>query len=108
MSVAAFTATNDYEIRYEIQPWAGQIRLRLWEPAVTIERPTEQVQPYLYLANFSFGTVAEAEAYLRNHLLSNGAFDVPESNFPSAGAVAILPYPTWGTDAVESPPQLDG
>jgi hypothetical protein len=99
MSVAAFTDTSDHEIRYEIQALPGQIRLRLWEPAVTVDHPSEeQVQPYLYLANFNFDTLAEAEAYLRNYLLENGAFDVPESNFPKAGAVEILPYPTWGLE----------
>ena len=98
MSVAAFTTTSDHEIRYQIQTVAGQVRLRLWEPSVTVESPTEQVQPYLYLANFNFNTIAEAEAFLRDHLLSNGAFDVPESNFPQEGAVEILPYPTWGLE----------
>ncbi len=100
MSVAAFTTTSDHEIRYEIQPLAGQFRLRFWEPAVARDNSSEPLQPYLYLANFSFDTLAEAEAYLRDHLLNNGAFDVPENNFPPAGAVEILPYPTWGLEEI--------
>lgn len=55
----------------------------------------EQPLPYLYVANFTFDTIAEAEASLRDHLLNNGAFDVPDSNFPHEGEIAILPYPTW-------------
>jgi len=97
MSVA-YSLTGDYAIRYRLQTAPGQVKLQLWEPPISANRESASPVPYLYLANFSFDTVTEAEAYLRHYLLRNGAFDVPETNFPEEGEVAILPYPTWGTE----------
>jgi len=97
MSVA-YSLTGDYTIRYRLQIAPEQVKLQLWEPPVVTNQESAPPAPYLYLANFTFGTVTEAEAYLRNYLLKNGAFDLPETNFPAEGEVAILPYPTWGRD----------
>lgn len=97
MSVA-YSFTGDHAIRYRLQIAPDQVKLSLWEPAIAPPQSAESPLPYLYLANFTFDTVAEAESYLRNHLLRNGAFDVPETNFPEEGEIAILPYPTWGTE----------
>jgi len=99
MSVA-YSFTGDYMIRYRLQIAPEQVKLQLWEPPVLAHQESVPPLPYLYLANFTFNTVAEAEAYLRNHLLKNGAFDVPETNLPAEGEVAILPYPTWGNDTL--------
>lgn len=98
MSVVSYATSRDHTICYRLELSPEQVKLRLWESSAptTAESESEQPLPYLYVANFTFNTVAEAEAYLRSHLLSNGAFDVPESNFPPEGAIAILPYPTWG------------
>ncbi len=98
MSVASFNTHHDHTIRYQIQVSPEQVKLRFWEPQVISGSPSDQPLPYLYLANCTFRTVAEAETYLRNHLLDNGAFDVPDSNFPEEGAIEILPYPTWGVE----------
>lgn len=99
MSVASFSSNRDHTIRYQLQTVTpGHIKLRLWEPAVVTPPASDQPLPYLYVANLTFNTVADAEAYLREHLLKNGAFDVPESNFPQEGAIAILPYPTWNLE----------
>lgn len=99
MSVVSYATNCDHTIRYRLELLPGQVKLRLWEPSATTPEPAEQPLPYLYAANFTFDTIAEAEAYLRDHLLNNGAFDVPESNFPQEGEIAILPYPTWGAGA---------
>ncbi len=99
MSVASYATNHDHTIRYRLELLPGQVKLRLWESSATTTEQAEQPLPYLYVANFTFNTVTAAETYLRAHLLSNGAFDVPESNFPREGAIAILPYPTWGVDS---------
>lgn len=97
MSVA-YSFAGDHAIRYRLQVAPDQVKLRLWEPAIAPHPPADNPLPYLYAANFTFDTVPEAEAYLRSHLLRNGAFDVPETNFPEEGEIAILPYPTWGNE----------
>jgi hypothetical protein len=91
--------TDDYAICYHLQRATSPIKLRLWEPPVPAARGQEQDLPYLYAVNFTFNTLQEAEAFLHEHLLSNGAFDVPETNFPEEGKVEILPYPTWGMES---------
>lgn len=88
----AHALTEDYVICYRITPELSQVKLRLWEP---IAPGSQHTQPFTYAANFSFRTRKEAETFLRDHLLVNGAFDVPEANFPTEGEVAILPFPTW-------------
>ena len=80
-----------YRFRYEM----GYIKLRLWEPPTPDENRDSQRSPYLYAANLTFRTMQEAEAFLHGHLLSNGAFDVPETDFPKEGRIEILPFPTW-------------
>lgn len=98
MSVA-HSINRDHTVRYRLRTELGQVKLRLWEPAIKPQNPTEQLPPYVYLANFTFPTIAEAEAYLRNHLLENGAFDLPETTLPAEGEIKILPHPTWGLDS---------
>ncbi len=93
----AYAFTEDHVIRYRLQADSHRVYLRLWEPTLPKGAPDLPRLPYLYALNFTFRTLAEAEAFLRHHLLTNGAFDVPDENFPAEGEVAILPYPTWGT-----------
>lgn len=88
----AHALTEDHVICYRITQELGQVKLRLWEPATP---GSENTQPFIYAANFNFRTLREAETFLRDHLLVNGAFDVPETDFPAEGAIAILPFPTW-------------
>ena len=83
---------------YRLSTDSGQIKLRLWEPVSASDCQAAVPSPYLYAANFSFKTLVEAERFLREHLLVNGAFDVPESDFPAEGQIAILPFPTLGLD----------
>ncbi|MGF1457642.1 MAG: hypothetical protein ACFBSG_01300 [Leptolyngbyaceae cyanobacterium] len=97
MSVASSVA-NDHSICYRLESQPGQVKLRLWEPVLPSARQPEALAPYLYAANFTFKALGEAESFLRDHLLQNGAFDVPEANFPKEGEIAILPYPTWGCE----------
>ncbi|MEM6714638.1 MAG: hypothetical protein AAF827_21825 [Cyanobacteria bacterium P01_D01_bin.6] len=99
MSVASYATNHDHTICYRLELLPGQVKLRLWESLAPTMEQVEQPLPYLYVANFTFNTVAEAEAYLRDYLLNNGAFDVPDRNFPREGAIAILPYPTWGSES---------
>jgi hypothetical protein len=94
----ASTLTSDYVICYRIQYESDHIKLRLWEPPVPKQKSESQGLPYLYAANLSFNTVEEAEAFLHGYLLSNGALDVPEADFPEEGQIEILPYPTWGME----------
>lgn len=94
----AHALTGDHVICYRLSTDSGQIKLRLWEPIRASNCQAAAPLPYLYAANFSFKTWFEAERFLREHLLANGAFDVPESDFPPEGQIAILPYPTWGLD----------
>ncbi|WP_008311467.1 hypothetical protein [Leptolyngbya sp. PCC 6406] len=82
----------EYAIYYKIVLEAGQIRLRLWEIAPDSQK---NPYPYLYLVNYGFHHREEAEAFLREYLFLNGAFDVPERNLPPEGQVEILPFPTW-------------
>jgi hypothetical protein len=91
--------TDDYVICYRLQRETNPIKLRLWEPPVPSLPSHEQDLPYLYAVNFTFKTLQEAEAFLHGHLLSNGAFDVPETDFPEEGKIEILPYPTWSMEA---------
>jgi hypothetical protein len=86
----------DYAIHYKLTRQGGQVRLRLWEMH---PNPQQAPQPYLYAVNYSFPRQSEAELFLREYLYVNGAFDVPDSNMPEEGAIAILPFPTWGHDA---------
>ncbi len=91
----AHALTDDHVICYRITQSFGQVKLRLWEPSPPMHHSD---QPFLYAANFTFCTRQEAESFLRDHLLINGAFDVPETNFPEEGEIAILPFPTWSME----------
>ena len=86
---------TDYAIHYKLTHQGGQVRLRLWEMH---PHPQQAPQPYLYAVNYSFPRQSEAELFLREYLYVNGAFDVPDSDIPTEGAIAILPFPTWGHD----------
>ncbi|MBE7381854.1 MAG: hypothetical protein F6J95_010640 [Leptolyngbya sp. SIO1E4] len=94
----AHTLTDDYVICYQLKQELGCIKLKLWEPSISAPNQDQAEHPYLYAVNFSFKHLSEAEAFLRDHLLVNGAFDVPETDFPKEGQVAILPFPTWGME----------
>lgn len=96
---SAHAAANDHVICYQFQPDSDRIKLRLWEPSTTAALPDTQSWPYLYMANFTFATLHEAESFLHRHLLDNGAFDVPLTNFPLEGEIAILPFPTWDMES---------
>ncbi|HEY9887401.1 MAG TPA: hypothetical protein V6D02_03320 [Candidatus Obscuribacterales bacterium] len=98
MTLASSALAGDHVLCYRLQSEMGYVRLRLWEPPVVTGQAVVPESPYLYAANFTFPTLQEAEGFLREHLLANGAFDVPESNFPAEGAIAILPYPTWALE----------
>lgn len=94
----ANTYTSDYVICYRIKKEPGRVKLRLWEPPRLSPRQDPSEHPYLYAINFSFSHLKAAEAFLRDHLLVNGALDVPEANFPEEGQIVILPFPTWGME----------
>lgn len=103
----AHASSEDYVIRYRLRQDVSHIRLRVWEPPAVPDTHRPPDQPYLYAINYSFAHLREAEAFLRQHLLVNGAFDVPEADFPEEGEIAILPFPTWGMESdngVLSPP----
>jgi hypothetical protein len=85
----------EYAIHYKLTVEHRQVRLRLWEMH---PRPQHNPQPYLYAANYSFSHRAEAEAFLRDYLYVNGAFDVPDRRLPAEGEIAILPFPTWSEE----------
>lgn len=102
-SVNALAA--DYEIYYRITQEVGMVKLRLWEYP---RSPSSAPQPYLYAVNYRFKRLKEAENFLRDYLLLNGAFDVPEAGFPAEGQVAILPFPTWpGSEPLPPDAPLD-
>jgi hypothetical protein len=90
-SVHALAA--DHAIFYRIQRSPGVVKLRMWEPHPHSVGGVSL--PYLYAVNYTFQKVVDAEAFLREYLLVNGAFDVPDRNFPTEGRIEILPYPTW-------------
>lgn len=94
--------TDDYVICYQIKKEMGHVKLKMWEPPVAAATHGQTEQPYLYAINYSFARLGEAEAFLRQHLLINGALDVPNTGFPAEGEVAILPFPTWNMDAESS------
>jgi len=94
----AHTLTGDYVVCYRIESIPGQVKLKLWEPTPHSGQRPSMDGPFLYAANFTFACVEEAESFLREYLLVNGAFDVPESDFPQEGQVEILPFPTWGME----------
>ena len=91
----AHALTDDYVICYRLKMESGYVKLKLWEPPMPRDSPEHT---FLYAVNFNCTRLSEAEAFLRNYLLTNGAIDVPEVNFPEQGEVAILPFPTWGMD----------
>jgi hypothetical protein len=93
----AYALADSHVICYRLQSEAGQIKLRLWEPSHPQEGAAQN-SPYLYAVNFSFPTLREAEQFLHDCLMVNGAFDVPEANFPAEGQIEILAYPTWGME----------
>lgn len=99
MSLAS-ALPGDYIVCYRLEEHLGQTKLRLWEPILPSRPAADTTAPYLYIINFTFRTTREAEVFLRNHLLSNGAFDVPESHFPQEGRVEILPFPTWNLETI--------
>jgi hypothetical protein len=92
----AHALTGEHVICYRLKSEAGQIKLKLWEPSCPQQQGVTQDSPYLYAVNFSFRTLSEAEEFLHDCLMVNGAFDVPDTNFPPEGQIEILPYPTWG------------
>ncbi len=96
---SAHATDSDHVICYQFQPEVDRIKLRLWEPLSNVASKDPMSRPYLYMANLTFTTLHEAESFLHAHLLSNGAFDVPATNFPQEGKVTILPFPTWDMDA---------
>lgn len=91
-SVQALNA--DYIVCYRMTREPRAVRLKLWEPSPS---HADAPQPYLYALNYSFRTLTAAEQFLREFLLVNGAFDVPDHSFPTEGAIAILPFPTWNS-----------
>ncbi|MDB9524414.1 hypothetical protein PN498_00315 [Oscillatoria sp. CS-180] len=93
---SAYALKGDHFIHYQLKQEVGYIKLRLWEPPGSSSGRQTSNLPYLYAANLTFGTLREAEAFLHDHLLTNGALDVPDTNFPQEGQIEILPYPTWG------------
>ena len=88
---------TDYVIFYRLTTESGLVRLRLWEMH---PNPEVNPQPYLYAVNYTFRHRREAEKFLRDYVITNGAFDVPETRWPSEGEIAILPFPTWSGDPV--------
>ena len=89
---------NDYAIFYRLATEPGLVRLRLWEMH---PHPEVNPQPYLYVVNYTFGHRREAEQFLHDYLVINGAFDVPETQWPSEGEIAILPFPTWSSNTAQ-------
>lgn len=85
-------------IRYRLKKELGRFKLTLWEPMAHINQSEPSNSLYLYSANLFFPRLSEAETFLRNHLLMNGAADVPDTEFPEEGQATILPFPTWGLD----------
>ena len=94
----ASISPSDYVICYRLIKESDRVRLRLWEPSRPSHRQGPSEHPYLYTINSSFSHLSAAETFLREHLLVNGALDVPETNFPEEGQVVILPFPTWGME----------
>ncbi|NER83956.1 MAG: hypothetical protein F6K42_31320 [Leptolyngbya sp. SIO1D8] len=94
----AHTLINDYVICYRFIREPDCIKLKLWEPSPLPSEHGQSEHHYLYIINFSFSHLDDAEAFLRRYLLTNGAFDIPETDFPEEGQIAILPFPTWGMD----------
>lgn len=95
---AAHAHASDYVVCYRLTQDKNQFKLRLWEPAPQTTGDDESRLPYLYVANYTFQTQQDAEAFLRDYLLTNGAFDLPEDHLPAEGQIEILPYPTWATE----------
>ncbi len=88
---------TDYAVFYRMTTEPGLVRLRLWEMH---PNPEVNPQPYLYVVNYTFSSRRKAEDFLRDYLVLNGAFDVPDTHWPSEGEIAILPFPTWSSGNV--------
>jgi hypothetical protein len=89
---------GEHVICYRFRRETGFIKLHLWEPPGPLKNQESQHLPYLYAVNFTFTSMQDAEAFLHTHLLNNGAFNVPKTDFPPEGQITILPFPTWKLD----------
>ena len=89
-----YALASDHTLHYRIAQQPGSAKLALWELA---QHPEDRQKPYLYLVNYTFKTLKEAEDTLKQHLLLNGVSGVIDGDIPSAGKVRIMPYPTWSS-----------
>jgi hypothetical protein len=87
-----YALASDHTIHYRIAKQPAGIRLTLWELARNAEG---RQKPYLYLINYTFHDIEEAQNVLKQHLVLNGVSGVIDTNLPAAGKVRIMPYPTW-------------
>lgn len=86
-------------VHYRLTLGINRVKLRLWELVPSSNSQNQQNHPYLYAANWRFQHLSEAKAFLRDYLRANGATELPESEFPTEGKVAIPSLTTWGSEA---------
>ncbi|MEM0980520.1 MAG: hypothetical protein AAGH78_09610 [Cyanobacteria bacterium P01_H01_bin.58] len=89
---------DDHVVCYRLSLSPNRVKLKLWEPVPLPNLQQSESHPYLYAANWQFQHLSEAEAFLRDYLRANGAVEVPESEFPTEGKVAIPLLVTCGLE----------
>lgn len=89
-----YALASDHVLHFRISERPGGVRLTMWEMA---PNPKEQLKPYLYVINYYLDTLEEAQGFLRQHLMINGASGVAKLDIPFEGKVRVMPYPTWSS-----------
>lgn len=92
---ALLRPATDYTLYYMLSTEEmGVTRLKLWELSDQATSATD-VDHYLYKVNYTFPQRQEAEAFLQEFLILNGAIDMPADTAADRGQVMVLPFPTW-------------
>lgn len=94
-----YALATDHLLYYKITPEPEGFRIRIWEtPATAADRHGA----YLYILNRQVASVAEAQAFLANHLaLNGGSLACNQAEFPKKGKIHLMAFPTWNSESCQ-------